>query len=112
MASTPVTTGGFQAYSGFGYDRTRQDEVFSRHQFLENMMISARENEFMFQKSFGKDIGSAKSKAGTTSIIPTQSNLAVGDVTDTVVTASPTYPDYVVTDSPTVTNTNFLTPRS
>ncbi|TXH52389.1 MAG: hypothetical protein E6Q97_16165 [Desulfurellales bacterium] len=106
MASAPIASGGLQPRSGFGYDRSYQDGIFIRSQFMDTLNIKARENEMKIVKLFGERLGAGKSKPGERFMIPTVSNPAVGDVTDTVTTSSYGYPDYIATDSPTITQTN------
>lgn len=102
-----VSVGGFQPVSGsYGLDRPYQDSIFIRSQFLEDLRIEDRENELKILRMFGRKLGVAKVKPGERYMIPTQSNLAVGDVVDTVTTSGFSFPDAYATDSPTVTNTN------
>jgi hypothetical protein len=98
-------SGGFQPASGFGLDRTYQDGIFIRSQFMNELKIAERENQLKILDMFGEKLPRG-SKKGTRFMIPTLSNPAVGDVTDTITTGSFGYPDYVATDAPSITNTN------
>ena len=102
-----ISVGGMQPVSGsYGLDRVYQDSIFIRSQFLEDLRIQDRENELKILNMFGKRMGVTKARSGERYMIPTQSNLAVGDVVDTVTTSGYSFPDAYATDSPTVTNTN------
>lgn len=103
-ASAPLAAGGFQPRSGFGFDRPYQDGIFIRSQFHEDLKIEARENDLKVVSMFGERLGASKSKPGERHLIPTQSNLAVGDVVDTITTSGFSFPDYIATDAPTITN--------
>jgi len=98
-----VVVGGYQPTTGFGYDRPYQDGIFIRSQFMDNLRIEDRENELMIINMFGERLGASKSRPGERYLVPTQSNLAVGDIADNVTTSGFSFPDYIATDSPTVT---------
>ena len=103
MSSAPIVAGSFQPYSGFGYDRSYQDGIFIRSQFMDELRIEARENDLKIIKMFGEKLGAGKSKPGERFMVPTQSNVAVGDVADTVTTSGFSFPDYIATDNATIT---------
>lgn len=106
MSSAPVGNGSFQPYSGFGYDRPYQDGIFIRSQFMDDLRIEARENDLKILSMFGEKLGATGSRPGERFMVPTQSNVAVGDIADAVTSSGYSFPDYIATDSPTVNNTN------
>lgn len=101
-----LSVGGWQPKSGFGLDRPYQDGIFIRSQFMDNLRIEARENELKLVQMFGEKLGAGKSRPGERFMVPTQSNVAVGDVDDTVTTSGYTFPDYIATDGATITQSS------
>lgn len=107
-----IVSGGFQPVSGTaGYDMPRQDGIFIRTQMAEEMRIEDRENELKLITMFGEKLGLSKSKPGETYLVPTLSNLAVGDVTDTVTSSGFSFPDYIATDAPTISQGNTFSKK-
>lgn len=105
-------SGGWQPTSGFGYDRPYQDGIFVRSQFMDNLRIEERQNELKIIQAFGEKLGAGTGKPGERFMVPTQSNVAVGDVNDAITTSSFSFPDYIASDAPTFTNLSTFSKKA
>lgn len=100
-----VANGGVYLQNGIGYDLPRQDGVFNRTILEDRIKLKEHSAATPITSNLAYKLNSM-SKGATKRLLPTLSNPAIQDISDSVLTSGYSYPNYAATDAATFTQTN------